>query len=54
MRIAYALISAALLVGCQTMQSPQSKRSEVMAATQAWIAAMSSHDAQRVVALYKP
>ena len=52
MRITLALITAVLLFGCQTMQLPEATRGEIMAATQAWIDGMSSHDAQRVVALY--
>ena len=52
MRITIALFVAVLLFGCQTMQSPEKARGEVAAATQASLNAMSSHDAQRVVALY--
>lgn len=52
MRITLALIAAVLMFGCQTMQSSDTTRGEIVAETQAWIAAMSSHDAQRVVALY--
>ncbi len=52
MRITLALLAAALLSGCQTMQSPDETKGEIAAATQAWSEAMSSHDAQRVVAFY--
>jgi len=52
MRITLALIVAVLLFGCQTMKSSDATRGEIAAATQAWIDAMSSHDAKRVVALY--
>jgi uncharacterized protein (TIGR02246 family) len=52
MRVTLAPIAAVLLLGCQTMPSSEATRSEIVAATQAWIGAMSSHDAQRVVALY--
>ena len=52
MRIIVALISAVMLFGCQTMQSPESAKSEIAAATQAWIDGMSRHDIDRVVALY--
>ena len=54
MRITFGLIGAVLLLGCQTMQSPETTRGEIAKATEAWIAAMSSHDAQRVLALYDP
>jgi uncharacterized protein (TIGR02246 family) len=52
MRITFALLTAVLLFGCQTMQSTDAKKAEIMAATKAWSDAMSSHDAPRVVALY--
>ena len=52
MRIALGLIAAALLFGCQTMPPSEARRGEIVAATQAWIDAMGSHDAPRVVALY--
>src|SRR5512134_744927 len=54
MRITFALIGAFLLCGCQTMQSAEATKGEIAKATQAWIDAMSSHDAQRVLALYDP
>ena len=54
MRITFALITAILLFGCQTMRPPEATRGEIVAATQAWIDAMSSHDAKRVLALYDP
>ena len=52
MRITFAVITAIVLFGCQTMPSPEATRGEIVAATQAWIDAMSSHDAKRVLALY--
>src|SRR5687767_11446064 len=52
MRIAFPLITTVLMLGCQTMQSPDATRGAIMAATQAWIDGMNSHDAERVVALY--
>lgn len=52
MRIALALIFTILLSACQTLQPSEATRGEIVIATQAWIDAMSSHDAQRVVALY--
>jgi len=52
MRIAVSLIAAVLLSGCQTMQSPEASRGEIAEATQAWADAMTSHDVERVLALY--
>lgn len=52
MRTKLALIAAVLLFGCQTMPSSDATRGEIATATQDWIDAMSSHDAQRVMALY--
>jgi len=52
MRLIFALVSAVVLVGCQTMQSPESAKSEIAAITQAWSEGMTSHDVDRVVALY--
>jgi len=52
MRITLALFAAILLFGCQTMQSSETAKGEIVAATQAWIDAMSSHDGLRVVDLY--
>jgi uncharacterized protein (TIGR02246 family) len=54
MRITFALISAVLLSGCQTLQSPEATRGEIMAATQAWINGMTRHDIEGVLALYDP
>jgi uncharacterized protein (TIGR02246 family) len=54
MRITLALIAAVLLFGCQTIQPSDATKAEIMATTNAWIDAMSSHDAERVVALYDP
>lgn len=54
MRVIFALIATIVLFGCQTMRPPEAQRGEIAAATQAWIDAMSSHDAQRVLALYDP
>jgi uncharacterized protein (TIGR02246 family) len=54
MRIVIALIAAGLLFGCQTMASSDATRAQIVAANQAWIDAMSSHDLERVVALYDP
>lgn len=52
MRITAALITAVLLLGCQTMRSPEAARAEIAAATQAWIAGMTRHDIEGVLALY--
>ncbi len=52
MRITFALITAVLLFGCQTMRSPDAARGEVAAATQAWINGMTRHDIEGVLALY--
>ena len=52
MRLILALLSTLVLFGCQTMQSPESARSEVAAVTRAWIDDMTRHDFDRVVALY--
>ena len=54
MRITFAIVVAVLLCGCQATQPSDATRGEIMAATTAWIDAMSSHDAERVVALYDP
>ena len=54
MRIVFALVSVVVLFGCQTMQSPESAKSEIAAATQTWIEGMTRHDIERVVALYDP
>ena len=53
MRVTSALIvTAVLLSGCQTMPSPEVAKGEVAAATQAWIAGMTRHDVEGVLALY--
>jgi uncharacterized protein (TIGR02246 family) len=52
MRLIFALVSAVAMFGCQTMSSPESAKGEIAAATQAWIEGMTSHDIDRVVALY--
>jgi uncharacterized protein (TIGR02246 family) len=52
MRTTLALMTAALLFGCQTMRSPEAARGEIMAATQAWVNGMTRHDIEGVVALY--
>ncbi len=54
MRIAFALITAALLSACQTMQSTDGARGEIAAATQAWANGMSRHDIEGALALYDP
>jgi uncharacterized protein (TIGR02246 family) len=51
---AVAGITLALLVGCQTMRSPEAAKSEIAAATQAWADAMTRHDIEGVLALYDP
>ena len=48
----FVFIAAVVLFGCQTMQSPESAKSEIAAVTQAWIEGMTRHDIDGVVALY--
>lgn len=52
MRIICVLMTAVVLFGCQTMQSPESAKAEIAAVTQTWIDGMTRHDIDRVVALY--
>ena len=52
MRLIFALVSAVVLFGCQSMQSPETAKSEIAAATQTWIEGMTRHDIDGVVALY--
>lgn len=46
-----ALLTSLLILGCPSLTAA-GPREDVAAATQAWIAAMTSHDPERVVALY--
>jgi uncharacterized protein (TIGR02246 family) len=46
-----ALLTSLLILGCPSLNAAGPKE-DVAAATQAWIAAMTSHDLERVVALY--
>jgi uncharacterized protein (TIGR02246 family) len=48
-----ALLTSLLILGSASL-TPAGPREDVAAATQAWIDAMSSHDLERVVALYDP
>jgi uncharacterized protein (TIGR02246 family) len=48
-----ALLTSLLILGCVLLTSAGPKE-DVAATTQAWIDAMSSHDPERVVALYDP
>ena len=48
----FALVVAVLLLGCQTMRSQEVAKSEIAAATQAWINGMSRHDIEGVLGLY--
>lgn len=52
MRLILALLPAVVLFGCQTMQSPETARSDIAAVTRTWIDGMTRHDFDRVVALY--
>lgn len=52
MRITSSLIVAALLVGCQTMQSPDAAKADITAASQAWTDAFNKCDPARIAALY--
>ena len=45
---------AALLAACQTAPAPETAKSEIMAATQAWVAAFNACDAGAAGALYHP
>ena len=47
------LVTALVILGIPALV-PAGPKEEVAAATQAWIDAMNSHDAERVVALYDP
>lgn len=49
----FGLVTSLLILGSPSLALAGPKE-EVAAATQAWIDAMSSHDAERVVALYDP
>lgn len=48
-----ALLTSLLILGSPSL-TPAGPKEDVAAATQAWIDAMSSHDPERVVALYDP
>lgn len=48
-----ALLTSLLILGSASL-TPAGPKEDVAAATQAWIDAMSSHDPERVVALYDP
>ena len=52
MRPIYVLMTAFVLFGCQTMQSPESAKAAIAVATQEWIDGMTRHDIDRVIALY--
>ena len=52
MRIGSILIGIVLLVGCQTMQSPNAARAEITAAAQSWADAFNKCDPARIAALY--
>ena len=56
MRVLFGLLLVALLSACATSTGGggTSEKDRVAAATQAWIDGMSSHDLERVVALYDP
>jgi uncharacterized protein (TIGR02246 family) len=48
-----ALLTSLVILGSASL-TPAGPKEDVAAATQAWIDAMSSHDPERVVALYDP
>ena len=52
MRITLSLFVAGLLAGCQTLQSPDSAKAGVAAATQAWADAFNKCDPAGIAALY--
>lgn len=52
MRIASTVIVAGLLIGCQTMQSPDAAKAEITTAAQAWADAFNKCDPARIAALY--
>lgn len=52
MRFTFSLIATGLLLGCQTMQSPDATKAEITAAAQAWSDALNKCDPSRIAALY--
>lgn len=52
MRIGATLIVSGLLVGCQTMQSPDATKAAITAAAQSWADAFNKCDPVRIAALY--
>jgi hypothetical protein len=54
MRIVSALVLGGLLVGCQTMQSPETAKAQIGSATQVWSDVLNKCDPGRIAALYDP
>ena len=54
MRLAQVVAIGVLVAGCQSMQSQDAVRSEILAATRAWADAVNACDPARISALYSP
>lgn len=54
MRLTQVVAISVLVAGCQSMQSQDAVRSEILAATRAWADAVNACDPARISALYSP
>lgn len=54
MRLTQVVAISVLVAGCQSMQSQDAVRSEILAATRAWADALNACDPARISALYSP
>ena len=54
MRLTEVVAISVLVAGCQSMQSQDAVRSEILAATRAWADAVNACDPARISALYSP
>ena len=54
MRLTQLVAISVLVAGCQSMQSRDAVRSEILAATRAWADAVNACDPARISALYSP
>ena len=52
MKLIFTLVIGIALFGCQSMESSDSAKVQIAAATQTWIDGMTRHDTDQVVALY--
>jgi hypothetical protein len=52
MRLTQLVAISVLVAGCQSMQSRDAVRSEILAATRAWADAVNACDPARISALY--